>query len=672
MFHVCLNVSLFFISLTFGPWAQAIEYQVDGHLVQFEPTRGVSEYTVDGKSYPHSGALRLKKSEVFRSGSLQHSESENSLYILQFQTQIFQTYIKDLESQGLEVLKFIPDHALLVHGPVDRITSLENQRHINQVVEFGGEFKVAGLPSSLWVHPEAFTQAAYDVLPIHDSYRGALLELAKKMGLPVLHSGLDSFALTVHGSLQQVQALASDSRVLWIELSPEGIEEDMDIVLVQGGAQSLLQSTGNYQGEGIRGHVLEGIYKDHQDFVADDFRQAPVAIESGEASWHGQQTFGIIYGSGAGDPTARGLMPRAQGYYTNHIFVYEKDNRYQLTEKIIKDHKILLQTASWGSPVTEEYTARSLEMDKIIFELDLPITQSQSNRKSKLSRPQAWAKNIISVGAVFHGNNTDFSDDTWSAGNASIGPATDNRIKPDIVSYYDAIHTTGSEKYSTFSGTSAATPIVNGHLGLIIEMFTDGIFGNPLDFPKQDRFANRPHASTAKALLINSARQYAFQGEGHDLTRVHQGWGHPNLQGLYDSKDKMLIVDEDDLLKALEKKIYEVEILAETPQLAATLVYTDPDGMLGAEIHRVNDLDLIVRDPSGQIYFGNNGLYASNFSQPGGAPDSVNTVENVIIQNPVPGTWEIEVVAAEVNQDGHLETPEVDADFSLVISGIDP
>ncbi len=659
---------LFFLTFT----AQAIDFQVDGHQVQFEKGRGQSQFVVDGKTFQHSGKIRLQKALLFQPDLLRQVQSETQLYVVQFETQIFPSYRQELSKHNIEILKFVPDHALLVRAAVDQVADLQNQIHIKQVIPFGGEYKVPYLPTTLWVHPRNFTEATYDVLPIADSYRDELLQLAQSMNLKIVHDGLKTFALSVHGDLEAIQSLATDPRVLWIEISPDRIEEDMDIVLVQGGAQTLIQSTGQYEGEGIRGHVLEGIYKDHQDFAADEFRKGPIAIGDDASSYHGQKTFGIIYGNGFGDATARGLMPKAQGYYTNNKHVYNKDNRFQLTEELIRDHKILLQTASWGSPTTIEYTARSLEMDKIIFELDLPITQSQSNRSSKDSRPQAWAKNIISVGAVHHGNNTIFEDDSWSRGGASIGPATDNRIKPDIVSYYDAIHTTGQEKYSTFGGTSAATPIVNGHLGLIIEMYTDGVFGNKLDFPLEDRFANRPHASTAKALLINSARQYPFQGKTHDLTRTHQGWGHPNLQNLYDLKDKMLLVNEDHILHAMESKTYTVRVEKDTPQLAVTMVYSDPDGMVGAEIHRVNDLTVIVKSPDGEIFYGNHGLYENNFNLAGGQPDMINTVENVFVENPSPGDWEVQVIATEVNQDGHLETEEFDADYALVVSGIRP
>jgi hypothetical protein len=57
---------------------------------------------------------------------------------------------------------------------------------------------------------------------------------------------------------------------------------------------------------------------------------------------------------------------------------------------------------------------------------------------------------------------------------------------------------------------------------------------------------------------------------------------------------------------------------------------------------------------------------------PGGSADTINTVENVFIQNPAAGTWTIEVQAVEVNEDVHTETPSVDdQDYALVVYGAD-
>jgi hypothetical protein len=80
-------------------------------------------------------------------------------------------------------------------------------------------------------------------------------------------------------------------------------------------------------------------------------------------------------------------------------------------------------------------------------------------------------------------------------------------------------------------------------------------------------------------------------------------------------------------------------------------------------------LDLQVIAPNGTIYWGNNGLLTGVWSTPGGEPNSLDTVENVFVQNPEPGDWRVNVRAAELNEDTHVETPEIDADYALVVTG---
>ncbi|MEW2633545.1 hypothetical protein AB0903_18270 [Streptomyces sp. NPDC048389] len=104
-------------------------------------------------------------------------------------------------------------------------------------------------------------------------------------------------------------------------------------------------------------------------------------------------------------------------------------------------------------------------------------------------------------------------------------------------------------------------------------------------------------------------------------------------------------------------------------RLKATMVYTDPMGLPPAAQARVNDLTLKLTAPDGTIYWGNNGLAAGNWSAPGGSANTIDTVENVFIQNPDAGTWTIDVIASQVNADGHVETPAPDVDFALVTTG---
>jgi len=63
---------------------------------------------------------------------------------------------------------------------------------------------------------------------------------------------------------------------------------------------------------------------------------------------------------------------------------------------------------------------------------------------------------------------------------------------------------------------------------------------------------------------------------------------------------------------------------------------------------------------------------AGMWSTAGGSANTVDTVENVFVQNPQAGDWLVEVIASEVNVDTHVETPAMDADYALVVSGIVP
>jgi len=333
----------------------------------------------------------------------------------------------------------------------------------------------------------------------------------------------------------------------------------------------------------------------------------------------------------------------------------------------------VFQTASVGSDRTTEYSTISADTDAMLFDFDIVHCQSQSNAGDQMSRPQAWAKNIISGGAVYHYDTIKKTDDCWCGG-ASIGPASDGRIKPDLCFFYDDIFTVtccGPTDYtSSFGGTSGATPMICGHVGLFFEMWADGAFNNPVD-PSGTVFDNRCHMTTAKAMMINTADSYPFPGAGDDLERVHQGWGMPDLERMYDLRFRMFIVDEADLVTNMGSVMYQVTVDAGEPELRVTLVYADPPGVPGSSQHRINDLSLKVTTPSGVVYWGNNGLLEGNWSAPGGEANEVDTVENVFVQDPEPGLWTVEVFGHEVNQDGHVETPQLDADYALVVSGVE-
>jgi len=600
--------------------------------------------------------------------------ANTNVYLVQLKGRISNEMRRQMISLGGDFLHYIPQYAFVMRMSPDAFKNVKALPYVRYADKLSTAFKVEReIWNNVTGHHEDPTQRPYTFQVARKNILPLLVQRIQSFGGRVLNprgTGIIAQAVLTNAQLKKV---VESDEVLWAErMLPSGY--DMWDARIQGGADAIEMKSAppGYTGAGITGHVIEGIYATHPDFGANKFRSTPIAVGDPAPDSHGQCTYGEIFGDGTGNSKARGMIPNAQGLYTNaSAFSGGTASRYDLVMKLVKDYGVMFQTASWGGNRTTLYTAISAEMDRIIFDADIPITQSQSNAGTRDSRPQAWAKNIISVGALNHYGTPDPSDDKW-VNTASIGPAQDGRIKPDISAYYDLILTTdGPNGYTTgFGGTSGATPMVAGHLGLALQMWTDGIFGNPLKIPGGTRFQNRPHAMTAKALMINSANQYEFAGASHDRTRVHQGWGFPSVLNLFENRNRMFVVDQSDPVVAGGVRKYAFVVDANQPELKVTMTYRDREGNPAAALARINNLDLRVTAPYGAVYWGNNGLLEANYSAPGGNANAIDTVENVFVKAPAAGTWIVEVLGSEINDDVLPKTPELDADFALVVTGI--
>jgi serine protease AprX len=486
------------------------------------------------------------------------------------------------------------------------------------------------------------------------------------------HQGGLLFSVTLSGP-QLAQVVGLDE-VLWIDRHTE-IGYDMNNARVQGGG-NYVESQVGYTGTGVNAHIYEGVEMGHPDFTG-----SVTAVNSNtSASSHGHCTAGIVFGNGASNSSVRGMAPDCGKFFTNSATT----SRWQVFSDLVNVHNVSHTTASWGGGRTFFYTSTSADADDMIFDHDLAWTQSQSNAGNQDSRPEAWAKNVFSIGGVAHGNNSSASDDSWQAGGASIGPANDGRIKPTLTAYYDQIGTSdrsgsagysSANWYSNFGGTSGATPIVAGHNVLAIQMFTDevlpgfGPFGNPMRVPGGTSHQNRPHFPTLKALQVVSANQYSFTSSSSDNRRQHQGWGFPDLANMWDRRQETFIVDETDVMTQGQVHSWGIAVSPGEPSLKACLNWSEPAANPSAAQHIINNMSLRVTSPSGTVYWGNHNLQNGVWSTSGGSEDNVNTIENVFIANPIAGNWNVEVLATSIVQDNHVETPAVDCDYGLVVVG---
>ncbi|QDV08728.1 hypothetical protein Poly30_42810 [Planctomycetes bacterium Poly30] len=605
------------------------------------------------------------------------AKAGQNLVIVQLGSTPTQSDRDAIAAAGGELIGYLPDNAYLVRVQPEGASVLRGNTAVRWVGEYHPAYRLQPelLDEQAFVDPQP---VRYNIVVANKrTDKPGLMARVEAVGGRVDSEQVGSLLLEVTLTGPQLLQVAAMDEVLWIDrwTAPE---EDMDNARIQGGG-NYVETQAGYTGAGVNAHVYEGVEASHPDFTG-----GVVNVRSGgEAQSHGHCTAGIVFGNGSSNPAVRGMAPDAGKFFTNYSSV--STSRYQVVSDLVNIHNVSHTTASWGGGRTFFYTATSAESDDIVFDHDLAWTQSQSNAGNQDSRPEAWAKNVFSIGAVQHFNNSNPNDDSWSAGNGSTGPASDGRIKPTLCAYYDATGTsdrTGSSGYSSgswyanFGGTSGATPIVAGHNVLAIQMFTDevapgiGPFGNVLRVPGGTAHQNRPHFTTLKALQVVSANQYAFTATSSNNRRQHQGWGFPSLQNMWDNRTKTILVDETDVLTQGQSSFYTANVGINEPALKVCLNWNEPAGNPAASAQLINNLSLRVTSPDGtQSYWGNSNLESGVWSTTGGSEDTVNSLECVFVQNPAPGMWSIEVMATSVVEDNHVETPAVDADFGLAIVG---
>ncbi|MFO7677940.1 MAG: S8 family serine peptidase [Thermoplasmatota archaeon] len=600
-----------------------------------------------------------------------HADSSTNLYIVQFLTQPLEIFHQAITDLGGYVRHYIAQFAYLVEMDEDVKQDVSELPYVRWIGQYHPAYRLEEyMIENLDNADMAYPLQRYNIQVLDEEQKELVADRIESKDWILDSADQGKFLLVATLTPNQLFEVAGWDEINFIDIWGE-YEVDMDNAREIGGA-NYIETVAGFTGAGVRGEIFDTEFNlNHVDFAS-----RPLIVHGGinPSSAHGTACAGIVFGDGTGNPQARGLLPEGQGIVAYYLSVgLEGPSRYTHTGELVQEpYNAVFQTASVGSPRTTQYTTISADTDTTLFDFDIVHCQSQSNAGDQMSRPQAWAKNIISGGGIYHYDTLTKSDDMWNYG-ASIGPASDGRIKPTLTHFYDNILTTwtgGSNSYtSSFGGTSGATPIIAGHVGLFFQMWSEGIFGNTVD-PQGTVFENKAHMTTAKAMLVATAEQYPFSGTSHDKARMHQGWGMPDLQKMYDMREKMITIDETDILNPFDVSEHIVTVEPGEPELKIAMTYKDPAGNPAVQTqHRINDITMKVTSPSGTYYYGNNGLITGMWSEPGGDPDTKNTVECVFVENPEPGAWKIEISADEIIQDGHVQTPELDAVYALVVVG---
>jgi serine protease AprX len=610
---------------------------------------------------------------------------ENELFLVQFLATPFEDIQREIVALGGEIERFLTENTLVVRMTPQVRANVEARPYTRWVGAYEPAYRlcdaviadVLGMARS-----NEPVRYSIEVMRRGMEQQQAIADFVRGMGGLVEVFTPDQFRMEVTVTPAQLLEIARRNEVNFIDHWGGPVGEDMDLMRQVGGAVPLLSNAG-FLGQGVRGHVFDsGLITNHQEWG-----QTPLVLGTIASASHGTACYGINFAIGF-SPQATGMMPqREQGIFTlasgttqfGGTVMTRLSNNTQATNPS-GPYRSVFQTSSVGSARVTNYTTISAEVDDYLWQVDYLSCQSQSNASgTRDSRPQAWAKNIVSVGGINHNESLNFNSHVWATG-ASVGPAPDLRVKPDLAHSFSGVWTTSTTSptgYGNFSGTSSATPITCGHFGLLHQMWHEGVwagFGGASSV-----FLSRPRSTTAKALMINTAHRYPVtQG---NMVRARVGWGAAHLGNMYNLRNKTFIINETQLLTNAQSAVYQLEVAPGESEFKATMAFIDPAGNPAALEARRNDLSLRVTSPLGVTYWGNNGMIATaisgtgqsagaNFTVPGGSPNTVDTVENVFVQNPAPGIWTVEVIASQIVVDAVPSTPAMDASFALVVTGV--
>jgi subtilisin family serine protease len=304
-------------------------------------------------------------------------------------------------------------------------------------------------------------------------------------------------------------------------------------------------------------------------------------------------------------------------------------------------------------------------------------------------------------------------DPTGKFGMAAIstrGPSSDGRIKPDLVApgtmvigklseynglrsgsaqdkqtqypyEYDYYNHLPDTDYAYMSGTSVSAGFVSGAAALVRQYYRQ---------VEELNIAPTPTAALIKATLIHGAtnmaekdapNQYDIIQEGqrvdetyNDTTSIadpSQGWG---LLNVYNSLFPIppRVQKYDDNITGVDADVVTYEVYVDNTEVPfeVTLCWTDESATPNSWPVLKHNLDLVVVDPAGLIYrgnqFGTPPAQDPNVSVPmATSTDTLNNVERIVINKPkMKGKYRISVVPSSLPK-----APGGPVKYAIVYSG---
>ncbi|MFH1276819.1 MAG: S8 family serine peptidase [Candidatus Eisenbacteria bacterium] len=630
-----------------------------------------------------AGEMVLSNGVSLTAGRAESGHDSLSRYgIVRFRGPVREEWRRAIEARGAVVAGYLPDDALVVRWDRAVPTEIASSPGVSWTAPYRPEYKRS--PALAGPAKRGEIDAVVLLFPGEDS--GPFARNLEESGIEVTARGREIVRARLGDD--DLETLLRDERVRWIEPRTEArLFNDQCQWVVQSdvaGLRSLWQE--GLRGEGIilslcdsgirtthqmyrddaRAVSTWGDYPDHRKLIA--YRRSVdspfVLFGDDPGAWyHGTHTACTLAGNDStlGGSAVDGVAPDAKIFFVDgggaSNIIYTPVDLGELFLPVYEGNEAgapRIMSNSWGALLGGAYDSMCEQTDRFVWEhKDFLLLFSNGNGgiPNSVASPAA-SKNCLAVGGTENGSS---ADQIYSG--SSRGPADDGRRKPAIVAPARLQSASGEwdGAYQTLDGTSMAAPSAAAGAGLMMQYFVEGRYPSGV---KEGSPAMQPSAALLRAALVAGA-----EGDmnGYETPSNDVGWGRIRLSNvLYfpGNARRLAVVDETAGLLTGETAEYEITVASGAEPLEIVLVWTDYPASPAASRNLVNDLDLVVSG-GGQEYLGN--VFSGGSSLPGGARDSIDVEEVVLVPDPAPGTWSIEVRAEAV--------PFGPQPFAIVVTG---
>lgn len=427
----------------------------------------------------------------------------------------------------------------------------------------------------------------------------------------------------------KISALAGEPLVKYISNSRQPVPLNYDARASSGGTYlGSPAATGGIalDGTGVTvgiGDISSAIYHvDVKDRIKNFVPNGPVM--------HGTHTTVTVAGKGIMDPKTKGIA------LSSDILAHFFDIVLAQTPVMYQNFNMTLTNNSYAAVVGDCDNAGIYDpVSQMLDELSLnypEVLHVFSSGNDGLLQCGAFptsfqtvtggyqpAKNILTVGAMAKDNSL------WAK--SSRGPVRDGRLKPEIMAYGFMIYSGDNfDSYGPSNGTSMSCPVVTGGMALLEQRY------------KQLNAGKNAPAGLLKILAMNGATDFGNPGPDYTF-----GYGLLNVLRSVNMLEKNhYIIDS---VSHGSVKNFSIPVPANTAALKIMLYWNDEPASPLASKALVNNLDLEVTAPAGQLHHPLilNPDPAHVNSPAAEGIDDLNNSEQVVIKSPATGNYTLSV-----------------------------